>query len=247
VKDPQRIPEMVNALARLWKARPDLSLTQVLGLLETHGLGWNATDEETLDVLRSLSARTPANLRDVPGALLPDGTVAGNYLITTENSAGDADRLITLYPDRVAVRHIPHYRSEAVHHPQPVIWDHDGIQHCLVASPLIIPDTEGIPHRLGLVSSITILALPGNELDITSLDRRHRQRLDGVYLLELDDAIVLLDRTLQLFTTDRRHLHREQLDWAQLLTCTVGAPVRIALTGGEVRNLPTLHRITLLE
>ena len=55
VKDPRRIPVMTDALTRLWEARPDLTLTRLLGLLETHGADWNATDEETLAVLGSFS------------------------------------------------------------------------------------------------------------------------------------------------------------------------------------------------
>ncbi|CAM5316673.1 hypothetical protein [Corynebacterium variabile] len=68
-----------------------------------------------------------------------------------------------------------------------------------------------------------------------------------MYLLELEDASLLLDRTAWLFTTGRRDLHRERLTWARLLDCTVGAPLRIALDGGEVRELPELRRITVLE
>ena len=67
VKDPRRIPVMTDALTRLWEARPDLTLTRLLGLLETHGADWNATDEETLAVLRRLAEETPARLDDPTG------------------------------------------------------------------------------------------------------------------------------------------------------------------------------------
>lgn len=254
VKDPRRIPEMVDALTRLWEARPDLTLTQLLSLLETHGAGWNATDAEALGVLRELTARTPANLRDIPGALTGtghDSRVAGRYRVGTEDSTGRADQLITLCADRVAVRRIPGSRSDALHtYPQPVVWNHGGVRTCAVAHPLVISDSDGAPHHLGLVSSITVLATPGEDAGISCLDGLTRSTLTAtgaVHLLELDDATVLLDRTLRLFTTARRELHREQLRWTRLLTCSVGSPLRVALPDGGVRELPGLRRITPLE
>ena len=247
MKDPQRIPVMVDALTRLWEARPDLTLTQLLGLLETHGADWNATDGETLGVLRALSAESPASL----------GDASGRYLVTTENSQGRPDLQVTVSADRVAVRRIPASRTDAVSDlPQPVVWTHSGVRTCTVARPLVILDADGIPHHMGVVSSIRVLAAPGTDRPVTSLDGLRRRTLDGVHLLELGDngngdngasATVLLDRALWLFTTGRRELHRERLQWARLLDCTVGEPVRVALDGGEVRELPVLRRITVLE
>lgn len=242
MKDPQRIPGMVDALTRLWEARPDLTLPRLLGLLETHGADWNATDDETLAVLDRLCAETPAGIGG------GGGTVTGRYLVTTENSAGETDTLVTVGADRVAVRRIPASRADAVRDlPQPVVWDHSGIRTCRVAHPLVITDTEDIAHRMGLVSSIRVVAAPGQDAEVTSLDGLRRRTLDTVHLLELEDATVLVDRSLWVFTTGRRDLHRERLRWARLLDCTVGAPVRVALDGGEVRELPELHRITRLE
>lgn len=257
MKDPHRIPVMVDALTRLWEARPDLTLPQLLGLLETHGAGWNATDDETLDVLRSLMAETPARI---------DGTgdAGGRYLVTVEDSTGTPTGLVTVGADRVAVRRIPASRTDAVKDlPQPVVWEHSGVRTCTVARPLVITDTEGIVHRLGLVSSIQVIARPGDDEEVTSLDGLRRRSADHVYLLELAEegagdhgtgsggsdssATVLVDRTLWVFTTGRRDLRRERLSWARLLTCTVGAPLRIALAGGEVREFPTLRRVTVLE
>lgn len=117
---------MTDALTRLWEARPDLTLTRLLGLLETHGADWNATDEETLAVLRRLAEETPARLDDP----------TGRYLVTTENSAGVATQLVTVGADRVAVRQIPASRTDAVHDlPQPVVWEHSGVRSCHVAAP----------------------------------------------------------------------------------------------------------------
>ena len=229
---------MVDALTRLWEARPDLTLTRLLGLLETHGAGWNATDAETLGVLRRLADETPATL----------GDPTGRYLVTTENSAGKPSQLVTIGAERVAVRRIPASRDIAVHDlPQPVVWDHSGVRTCTVARPLVILDAGGIAHHMGVVSSIRVLAAPGRDTAVTSLDGLRRRSLEGVYLLELEDAVLLLDRSAWIFTTGRRDLHRERMTWALLLDCTVGAPVRIALAGGEVRELPLLRQITVLE
>lgn len=241
VKDPQRIPEMVDALTTLWEARPDLTLTRLLGLLETHGADWNATDEETLGVLRRLAAESPGRIADP----------AGRYLVTTEGPSGVPDRLITVSADRVAVRRIPASRTDAVTAlPQPVAWAHSGVRTCAVARPLVITDTEGIAHRLGVVTSIRVVRAPGQDTPVTCLDGLRHRSLDGVYLLELGDGdatTVLLARSLWLFTAGRRELHRERLRWARLLTATVGAPLRVALDGGSVRELPVLRRITVLE
>ncbi|WP_066585065.1 hypothetical protein [Corynebacterium provencense] len=258
MKDPYRIPGMLDALGHLWEARPDLTLPRLLGLLETHGAGWNATDEETLTVLRRLCAETPARLRDIPGALDDDGGVHGRYLVTTEDSGSTghagtaAGRLVTLGPGRAAVRTLPATRRQALHElPQPVVWDHAGVRSCSVAQPLVILDTSGVPHHLGLVSSIRTVTAPASDGEVRSLTGLRRATLDTVHLLELGDAgdsgTVLVDRSLWLFTAGRRELHREKLDWSRLDRASVGEPLRVQLTHGGVRELAVVERITRLE
>lgn len=255
----------MDALTRLWEGRPNLTLTQLLGLLETHGAGWNATDAEALDILRTLSAESPAALTDIPGATIPRDAsssrapiqvIAGRYLITTEGP----EQRITLSADRIAVRPVPTSRNDATYHPpQPVIWTHGGVRACTVAQPLVVLDTEGISHHLGLVSSIKALTAPDttprtsshqgetDDHELHSLDGLVRNTLDGVFLLELEEATVLVDRSLWIFSAGRRELHRERLRWVELTICTVGQPLRISLTQGEVREFAPLRRITILE
>ena len=60
MKDPTRIPVIVDALQRVWEGQPDLSLAEIWGMLETRGVGWATTDEELLGQLRSLIDAHPA-------------------------------------------------------------------------------------------------------------------------------------------------------------------------------------------
>ena len=62
VKDPLRIPRVLDAVRSVWEAQPDLTLPQIYGILETRGIAWNSTDEEVVEVLDALASERPARL-----------------------------------------------------------------------------------------------------------------------------------------------------------------------------------------
>jgi hypothetical protein len=240
VKDPLRIPGVLAALRRAWEAQPDLTLTQLFGQLESRGIAWNSTDDETLTALTGLADDHPGRLADIPGA--PDRT---RVLVVTEQPA----QRVTVDATRIAVRRSPAPGTRG-RVPQPVVWTHHGIRRCAVGQPLVVLDSSDIPHHLGLVSSLT--ALEGTAA-VDSLDGLRRRDLDGhVYLLELagDEfaaTTVLLDRTLWLYDIGRRDVRTDHLRWARLVSATVGEPLMVALQDGRTLRLAEVERVTVLE
>lgn len=254
VKDPLRIPGVLDALRRAWEAQPDLTLPQLYGQLEARGIAWNSTDREVTTALAALSTEHPVRLADIPGA--PDAT---RVLVITEQP----DQRITLDGTRIAVRRTP---AAGTHGrvPQPVVWTHHGIRRCTVGQPLVVLDTADIPHHLGLVASLTTVGTGGGAgtgpdgdaagaATPNSLSGLRRRSLDGhVYLVELDGdefagTTVLVDRTLWLYDIGRRDVRTDHLSWSRLITAAVGEPLVVALQNGHTLRLPEVIGITVLE
>ena len=58
--DPTRIPSIVRALERTWEGQPDLSLAQLMGVLQNRGLGWGTTDDEAVALLAAVEREHPS-------------------------------------------------------------------------------------------------------------------------------------------------------------------------------------------
>ncbi len=62
-RDPERIPEVLDALSRYWTAHPDMRLGQILG---TYNIDYNAEDRVLLEALRGgpeLTEGTTVNIQ----------------------------------------------------------------------------------------------------------------------------------------------------------------------------------------
>lgn len=239
MKDPLRIPRVLETLSRVWEAQPDLTLPQLYGVLESRGIAWNSTDTEVEDALNDLAAERP---------LSAPGDAPGRYLVETEQPG----YRVTLDPWWAAVRPQPPAHRGAGP-AQPVVWRHGGIRRCTVGQPLTVLSAEGTVHRFGLVNRISVLTStadgPSWSPDLSGL---WIDDLDGhVYHLQLagDDhagTTVLVDRTLWVFDVSRRDLNRDRVRWSRLVSASVGSELVIERRGGPELRLPEVEKITVM-
>ncbi|AGF71499.1 hypothetical protein [Corynebacterium halotolerans] len=217
--DPTRLPGVLDALRRTWEGQPDLPLATLFGMLNNRGIGWGSTDGELIAALAALARIHPGQLPRV------DARVTARYLIVTEAPA----HRVTVDPWRVVVRRI----TDAGHATQPGSWDYRTIRPASPGSPLVVADTGGIEHRLGVVTRITLLdESPAAEVtDLSGL--RRRDVGDAVHLIRLADGeTVLLDHGLERFIPGRRSLERRAGKWEELLTCRLGEELLVSRPGG---------------
>lgn len=227
-----RIPGVLDAVRRAWEGQPDLSLPTIFGVLANRGVGWGATDE---DLIRELSSME----RTHPGTLpLVDARVTARFLLLTESPG----HRVMVDPWRVVVRR-PGVSA------QPGLWNYATIRPAFVGSPLVVTSAEGIDHRLGVLSSITLLDdLPAPTVpDLTGLRRRGMG--ETVHLITLTDgATVVLSHGLDHFTAGRRRLEHESSSWESLPACRPGAPLVVqGPGGGHPREYGVVQDIVLIE
>jgi hypothetical protein len=239
VKDPLRIPRVLETLSQAWESQPDLTLPQLYGVLESRGIGWNSTDDEVMDVLSALVAEKPSVLTaDAPG----------RYLVETEQPS----YRVTLDPWWTAVR--PARQGPEAEAPQPVVWRHGGIRQCAVGQPLTVLSATGTVHRFGLVNRITVLTPEVEAIDSApDLSGLRQADLDDhVYLLRLagdehTGTTVLVDHALWVFDISRRQVRREKVRWSRLVSATVGSELVVNRPDGGLLRLPTVEQVTVLE
>lgn len=96
VRDPLRIPGVVNELLATWEAVPDLSLAQLWALLEARGVALNSLDEEVVDALRAVRLRHPSSVSF--SSLVDDATSPPSPVLVEVEGP---DRRVTLVPRTV--------------------------------------------------------------------------------------------------------------------------------------------------
>ncbi|MFC6147339.1 hypothetical protein [Corynebacterium nasicanis] len=197
---------MLDAVRRAWEGQADVSLATLFAMLANRGIGWGSSDEDLLCELAELERQHPGELP------LIDARVTARYLLQTEEPA----HRVTVDPWRIIARR-PGVTT------QPGVWDYATVRTAVVGGPLVLTSADGIEHRLGVLSRITLLdATP--TASVTSLDGLRRRAMgDAVYLIVLeDDSQVLLSGALEHFAAGRRELRQESRSWEQLLRCTPG-------------------------
>lgn len=230
--DPLRIPGVLAAVQRAWEGQPDLPLSTLFGILANRGIGWGADDE---DLVRELEALARVHPGELP---LIDGRVTARYLVHTESPA----HRVLVDPWRIIVRR-PGVTA------QPGVWGYATVRRAFVGGPLVVTSADGIDHRLGVVSGISLLDdAPTSALPI--LDGVTRRDLgDAVYLLTLDDdSTVLLSHGLERFVAGRRSLDVEERSWESVVTARPGEPLVVQPPGGgPVVEYAAVREILLVE
>lgn len=214
--DPLRIPGVLDAVRRVWEGQPDLTLPTLFAMLANRGVGWGAGDE---DLLRELAAMERLHPGELP---LVDARVTARFLLHTD---GPAHRVM-VDPWRVVARR-PGVTA------QPGVWRYATLRAATVGGPLVVTSAEGIDHRLGVLTRITLIDDAPTSTVATLDGRRRREQGDEVYLLTLtDDTTLLLSHGLDVFRAGRRELQHETRTWESLVTCTPGHPLVVRPPGG---------------
>ena len=232
MRDPLRIPGVLDVLGRVWEGQPDLSLPTLFAMLANRGIGWGATDEDLLRELHAWEVTHPGRLP------LLDARVTARYLLHTE----EPEVRVMVDPWRVIVRR-PGVSA------QPGVWAYATLRPASVGGPLVVTSAEGIDHRLGVLRRITLIdAEPTASVD--TLDGVARRDLgDAVHLLRLeDDTTVVLSHGLDVFAPARRHLEHESRTWETLVSCTPGLPLVVQPPGGgPVAEYAVVREILVVE
>lgn len=232
MKDPTRIPAVLEELRATWEGQPDLSLATLFGILENKGVGWGADDAELVLALQQMRHQQPARIG-------PE--ISSRFVVNTSGP----DSRITIDPYRIVLRRL----LPRGQHTQPGVWDYDTIDKCEVGAPLRITDAGGINHRLGVVDSIELVS-DTPERYAAGLRGVTRELIDTQVLLfqVSGERTVVLDRTLNIFTARGRELHQEKLRWKKLIQAKPGEPLLIARAGNnEVLDLGVVEHCFHLE
>lgn len=232
MKDPTRIPAVLEELRTTWEGQPDLSLATLFAIMQNSGVGWGTEDSELIVALRELSHHNPARIGP---------RITNRYVVNTIGP----DNQITLDPYRIVVRRL---RPKG-EHTQPGVWDYTTVDRCEVGSPLMVTDQEGIRHRLGVVSSISLVSEqpPRYEDDLSGLDRSLIG--DRVALFQLEgDVTVILNRTLNSFTTTRRSMEHTASKWDRLVQARPGQALRVSTPdSNEVMDFGTVQHCFYID
>lgn len=216
MQDPLRIPGVLAAVQRVWEGQPDLSLPTLFGILSNRGIGWGATDE---DLVRELGVLARVHPGELP---LVDARVTARYLLRTESP----EHRVMVDPWRVIVRR-PGVTA------QPGVWSYATLRPAFVGGPLVVTSQEGIDHRLGVLSGITLLDAAPSATVPSLCGVQRRDQGDAVHLISLaDDSTVLLSHGLERFVAGRRSLDREERTWESLVQCRPGVPLVVQPPGG---------------
>ena len=225
--DPTRIPTLMAALQAAWEGQPDLTLPAFIGMLHNQGMSWATTDEELLAILQ--------RLRDKHLPLVTD-RLPGPMLITTTSPR----QLVTL-TDGVAL-----VRSSDDPQRMPSVWHFSHFRPLGPGRPVVLADSEGIEHRLGVAELVTMLAL-----DAAPSPHGIQRNDIGLarWLIQLEaGGRVLLGPRLWVWSPQRRDTIVETIAWNQVLTLTRGENMRIApVGGGEPLVLGRVENVYLLE
>lgn len=242
MKDPARIPRVLEQLQRTWEAQPDLALSTLFGILENRGIGWGTDDAVLAEALADMEREHPGQVTGRSKDSADDGeqVVTGRYLVETESP----QHRVTLDPHRISVRR-PGRHGER---PQPGIWAYDRIRRCRAGDPLVIT-AGGIDHRLGVVERISLLdSEPVPE--VVSLDGLERRGIgDAVFHVRFDDGdIAVLDHGLEVYGVQRRSVVQRRLRWHRLRTARPGSTLVVETPDGAAPvELGIVQQITVLE
>ncbi len=224
MKDPTRIPRVLDALRQVWEGQPDLDLAALWGVIENHGVGWGTDDDSLLAVLGDLSAAYPARLDDASFA----GRLA---IIDTQSPA----RRITIDGDslRVTVRS----RSGDM---VPATWLAAALKKVVASAPVVLTDGNGIDHRLGVAERIRVVDKP----------RPGDAGATWGVLLERPDGgghdFGVIGHSLRIFRAGRRSVDTENHRFDRVLSAETGQPLRIELAG-QVTGLGVVAEILPLD
>lgn len=223
-------------------------MATLFGILANRGAGWGTTDEELEQLLIDESFAHPS---DLPRA--QDGRVPDDVLVET---ASPAHRVTLTAAGDVVVR------SLGDRDRQPSVWQYDSVRPTGPGQMLTIADSEGVEHRLGVVTLISRIdstatgsvtgSGTGSGRDTpaaTSIDGLARDTIgNAVWLVLLEDgARLLITQRLHFWQVDRRAVTKTTHAWNQVVRCRVGENFVYETAGGEAVTLGEVVKLLLVE
>ena len=225
MKDPTRIDEILRAVRNAWAGQPDLTLPTLMAMAANQGIGWGSSDEELIGYLESIA-------QNYPPEITPDDLADGGGFMLTMMDKG---LRISLVDSHVIVRSHPSHQT--------VVWEFDSFRTTGPGFPLVITDTAGIDHRLGITERITRLEPDSKRAVLKGLSRADMG--DAVYVIVTEDGrTVTLSRRVEVASADRRSLEVSHYQWYRVIS---HAPLTVELAGGERLELGTPTKVLLAE
>ena len=234
--DPTRIPRVIDQLRRTWEGQPDLPLATLFGILANRGAGWGTTDEQLEQLLIDESSSHPSDL-----PLSPDRRVEGDFLIETDSPA----HRVTLTADGDVV-----VRSHADRDRQPSLWKYTSVRPTGPGRLLTVADSEGVEHRLGMVTLISRIAAPeADSSSSPSIDGLERDEIgNAVWLVLLAGGVrMLITQRLHFWQVGRRAVTKTTHAWNQVVRCRTGENFVYETAGGEAVTLGEVVKLLLVE
>lgn len=208
MEDPTRIPSLLARLQDLWEGQPDLSLGQLIAVLQHRGVSWSTPDEEAEVVIDGLLHEHPALIDDTAGPITAT-TIA-------------PEQLVTLVDGFVVVR------SASAPGRMPSVWRASSIRKTGPGLPLVITDAAGVEHRLGVVSLLSRFEV-GNAL--TGLTRGELGASRWCVLFD-DGSRAVVGQRIRVWSQHRRNVDETVYAWDRILACEPGEDMRIAPPSG---------------
>lgn len=115
---------------------------------------------------------------------------------------------------------------------------------------LTLTDSEGVEHRLGMVTLISRIAAPeADSSSSPSIDGLERDEIgNAVWIVVLaGGARLLITQRLHLWQVDRRAVTKTTHAWKQVVRCRVGANFVYESAGGEAVTMGEVVTLLLLE
>lgn len=226
-KDPTRIPAVISALQEAWEGQPDLTLPAFLGMLHNRGLTWATSEDEMLVMLSEVQQEHPSLIDEPP---------ASPVVFTTTSP----DLSVTVTGGMVVVR------SAETPERMPSLWRCSALRPAGPGRPLVITDTEGVEHRLGVVERATVFdedRAPG----LTGLN--HSGVGSARWLISFDDGSrAILAQRLRIWVPQRRDVTVRAISWERVIACAPSAEMKVAPAGGgEPVSLGLVEQVLLLE
>lgn len=224
MEDPTRIPRILAVLQDLWQGQPDLSLGQLIAVLQHRGVGWGTTDEAASSIVSQLAHEHPSLIDDTSGPITAT-TIAPEHLVTLVNGF-------------VVVR------SASAPGRMPAVWRASSIRKTGPGVPLVVTDGAGVEHRLGVV---TLLSRFSADPIPSGLTRGSVGAARWLVLFE-DGGRAVVGQRIRVWTQNRRDVDVVTYTWERILSCEPGEDMQITPpSGGAPVAVGRVERVLPLE
>lgn len=230
--DPLKRSKVLESVADAWEGQPTLSFAEFIGTLNNLGLSYTSDDDEIIEMCGRLTQVYPSLLPQV------DGRVEGVWLATVKDAAGVTARVVLTH-SHVFI----HRRGDDV---SPGVWKYSALRPTGPNRPLVVTDTQGFEHRLGVVFGVARL-VPRFKHALPRSFSRESLRGHKV-IVELEGGMrVLLASMIHVYTPGNREVGHEKYRWESVQELAVGKPLRVVLLSAGVLELNVVQEIFLAD